>query len=81
MDKCLLQIVLVSKEGGKHEISPKKSSEDPENYRTVHMEFTLGNFNKEYVYVDIYDMLGRSQHSSMKRKVMTWMITVFLRSH
>lgn len=43
MDKCLLQIVLVSKEGSKHGINPKKSREDPESYRSVHMEFTLSN--------------------------------------
>ena len=43
MDKSLLQIVLLSKEGGKYEINPKKSRKEPENYRSVHMEFTPGN--------------------------------------
>jgi len=38
------------------------------------------DYSKEYVYVNIYDMLKRSQYSSMKRKAMSWMITVFWRS-
>lgn len=39
------------------------------------------DYNKEYVYVNIYDKLGRSQHSSMKRKAMSQMITGFWRNH
>lgn len=59
----------------------KKSRGDPKNYKSVHIKFTPGNSGEtttKNMFMSIY--MGESQHSSMKRKAMSQMITAFWRS-